>query len=126
MNTTRLLILATLCLSLFLHGCKDDDLGSINEEEVITTLKLTLTPIGGGTAAVLQFRDIDGGGGNAPVITTDTLNANTNYNVAIEVLNESVNPVGNITDEIAEENEDHQFFFQPATGLHLTFAYADT
>ena len=93
----------TLCSSSFLNGCKEDETGPINEEEVITTLRLTFTPVGGGTAAILQFQDTDGGGGNAPVITADTLNANTNYNVAIEVLNESVNPTSNISDEIAEE-----------------------
>lgn len=117
-----ILVFTTLCL---MNACKEDN-PPVNEEEVITTLRATFTPSAGGTTAVLQFRDIDGAGGNAAVITTDTLSANTDYNVSIEVLNESVTPVDTITHEIEEENEAHQFFFQPAAGLNLTFTYADT
>jgi hypothetical protein len=126
MKTTKwMLLLTTLYCSFFLGGCKDDE-GPVNPEELITTLRLTFTPTVGGTAAVLQFRDIDGDGGNAPVITADPLMASASYNVAIEVFNESVTPADTITHEIEDEDEDHQFFFQPAAGLNLTFTYADT
>lgn len=120
-----LLVFTTLSFSAFLNGCKDDAPDPVNEEELITTLRLTFTPAAG-TPSVLQFQDLDGDGGNPPVITSDTLNANTNYAVAISVLNESESPVEDITTEIQNEGEEHQFFFQPAAGLNLTFTYNDT
>jgi hypothetical protein len=53
------------------------------------------------------------------------LAANEVYNVAIEVLDESKTPADNITAEIAEEKNDHQFFFVPSVGLNLTNTYQD-
>ena len=102
----------------------DDDLIIPNEEEVITTLKYTLTPSGGGTAVVMTFRDLDGDGGNAPVITGGTLTPNTTYSAVITLLNETENPVDNITNEVAAEAEEHQFFYK-ATIIASTFTYSD-
>lgn len=111
-------------------GCKkdEDDVAPPtqppNEEEVITTLRLTFTPNGGGATKVMHFVDLDGDGGNAPVITADTLSATTTYSVSIEVLNESESPAEDITAEITAEDEEHQFFFQ-VSGANATVAYAD-
>ncbi len=125
MNTIKLIfaLTAVVCLGTLITGCEDPE--PVNQEELITTLKLTFTTVGGGSK-VLQYRDLDGIGGNAPVIISDTLTANTNYSVSVEVLNESVNPADSINAEIRAEDEDHQFFFQPAAGLNLSFSYADT
>ena len=48
--------------SLALAACSDDG-GSTNAEELITTVRLTFTPAGGGTAIVAEFDDPDGDGG---------------------------------------------------------------
>jgi hypothetical protein len=77
------------------------------------------------SVAQLIFRDTDGDGGNAPVITTDPLKANTVYTGAITLSNESVSPAEDITEEVAEEKEAHQFFLN-ATVSGLTISYADT
>ncbi len=119
-----ILVLAALYFSVFLNGCKEDNPAPINEEELITTLRLTFTPTAG-AAAILQWQDLDGSGGNFPVITTDTLSANVAYAVTVEILNESVIPVDTITTEIQEEGEVHQFFFQPDSALNLDFTYSD-
>ena len=80
-------------IALALFACKDDDENEPvtpiipNEEEVITTVRYTLTPQGGGTASVFSFQDLDGDGGNAPVITADSLDANVTYTGAIEFIN---------------------------------------
>lgn len=101
-----------------------------NAEELITTMIYTLTPVsGGGSTVIYTFRDLDGDGGNLPVITIsgnggDTLVTGAIYNGTIELLNESTNPVVNITEEVEAESEDHQFFFD-IIGLHATIAYAD-
>lgn len=97
----------------------------VNEEELITTLILTFTD--GATPAnvyELRFTDEDGDGGNAPVITGDTLPAGTALQLALRVLDESGSTPEEITEEIQAEDEEHQFFFQ-VTDANLQIAYAD-
>lgn len=105
-------------------SCNDDDVEIPNEEELITTLSYTLTPATG-NPVILIFQDLDGDGGNDPVITNGTLEANTEYNGSLELLNESESPAENITEEIEEEAEEHQFFFS-STVPGLSVAYDDT
>lgn len=110
----KIQFLATfLFAGLLLTGCDDDDNPVvINEEEVITTLTATLTPVGGGTAITLQTRDLDGDGPNIPVITVSgNLAANTVYNGTLVLLNETESPAEDITEEVEEESDEHQFFF---------------
>ena len=103
---------------LLFTGCKKDDPVIPNEEEVITTLNYTLIPSDGGTPVVLSFQDLDGDGGDPPVITGGTLAMNTTYNGSLELLNETETPPGDITEEVEEEADEHQFFFQ---GLYILF-----
>lgn len=110
--------------SLFFAGCEKDDPIIENEEEVITTLNYTLIPSGGGAAVVLSFQDLDGDGGNDAVITGGTLVANETYTGALDLLNAAESPAESITEEIEEEDEDHQFFFQSDIS-GLSVAYAD-
>lgn len=93
-----------------LSSCKKDPIIP-NEEELITTLTYTLTPVGGGSAVEFKFLDLDGDGGNAPIITEGVLLANTTYTGSLTLLNETETPADNITLEIAEEALAHQFFY---------------
>ena len=65
---TYALIMATVVT---LSSCSNDDNNDapVNEEELITTVTAIYTPVGGGTAITLQYKDLDGEGANAPVIT---------------------------------------------------------
>lgn len=109
-----------------LGSCNDPEEPEIpNEEEVITTLSYTLTPDGGGTAVVMTFQDLDGDGGNAPTINGGELMANTTYSGSLELLNEIESPAEDITLEVDEEGEEHQFFFQ-STVSGLTVSYDDS
>ena len=115
MKKINLLLAIGALSALFVTSCKKDEPEAPvipNEEEVITTLNYTLTPEGGGTSVTLTFQDLDGDGGNAPVISEGTLAANTTYNGSVELLNELENPAENITEEVEEEALDHQFFFE--------------
>ena len=104
----------------------DDDHHGPGEEELITTLKLTLTPTGGGSALTVQFQDLDGEGGDAPVVDRIVVAAGTDYDGAVQVLNESESPPENITEEVEEEAEAHQFFFETLGRFSpATVAYAD-
>lgn len=121
--------LALLLLTTFiLPGCKKEEPGAsgppANEEELITTVRLHLRSVGGTEHKHWTYRDIDGPGGNDPVLEVDTLSADSVYHVEIEVLNESASPVDTITHEIDDEGAEHQFFFQPS-GVNITVAYDD-
>ena len=125
MNILKNLLLLALLASASFLACGDDDDPEIpNEEELITTLNYTLVPNGGGTTVVFSFRDTDGDGGEAPVITGGTLESNKVYSGSMELLNESETPSEDITEEIEEEDAEHQFFFS-STKADVVIAYAD-
>ncbi len=106
-------------------SCKDDDPPIPNEEELITTLIYTLTPAGGGAAIEFTFRDLDGDGGNDPVITTFPLDSGVVYHGEIVLLNESETPAGDISAEVFDEADEHQFFYS-VHQAQVTIAYEDS
>jgi len=110
-NTLKFLWALPLFAVISLTSCDKDDPEIPNEEELITTLVYTLTPEGGGTPVEFRFTDLDGDGGDAPVITNGTLASNTTYSGVITLLNEAETPIEDITAEVEEEDEDHQLFF---------------
>ena len=104
----------------------DDDPEPENEEELITTLIMTFTNVDDPNDEVeAKFQDLDGDGGDAPVITNPTLTNGATYRAEIEVLNESVSPTEDITEEVEEEGEEHQFFFASSNASLLSFSYLD-
>ncbi|WP_181307290.1 type 1 periplasmic binding fold superfamily protein [Rufibacter sp. XAAS-G3-1] len=104
----------------------DEDPAPTNEEELITTLQLTMVPQGGGTTVTATYRDLDGDGGQAPAVTGAQLAANKTYAVTVQVLDESKTPAEDITEEVEEEGDEHQFFYVVSSGLNLSVAYNDT
>lgn len=121
---SKSIIFLMLTMVVYLSSCVKDDPIIPNEEEVITTLTYTLTPDNSGDPVIFSFQDLDGDGGNAPIITNGVLMANTNYVGSLELLNETEDPAEVITAEIQTEAEEHQFFFQ--TSLNdLVMAYLD-
>lgn len=123
--TNKFISFSTLLIFSFVFiACEKDDPIITNEEELITTVNYTLTPMNGGEAVVLRFVDLDGDGGDDPIITGVTLEANTIYTGTLELLNESEVPAESINEEIQDEDEDHQFFFQ-STIDGLVVSYTD-
>jgi len=128
--TMKIKFFGALAISLLvgLSACKkEQETPTVpNEEEVITTLTYTLTPTAGGTPVVFSFKDLDGDGGNDPVIVHADLKANTEYMGVIELLNEQETPAEDITAEIKEEDDEHQFFYQnDISGLHVHYMDQD-
>jgi len=113
------LFIAALCFT----SCEKDEPEVENEEELITTLIYTLTPAGGDPVE-LRFTDLDGDGGNDPVVNSQILSSGTTYTGAVRFLNESEIPAEEITEEIEEEDAEHQVFFQSSIS-GLSFAYTD-
>ncbi len=126
MRTIKFLSMLALTGVLF-TSCSDDDDGTpapVNEEEVITTMNVTLTA-GSQPTVTLQSQDLDGDGPNAPVINiSGNLAANTTYAGTIELLNETETPAEDITEEVEEEDEEHQFFFT-VSGAIASVTYSD-
>ena len=109
--------------AIFSTSCSNDDT-PVNEEEVITTVRTTLT--GGGQVITLTSRDLDGDGPNAPVVTVSgNLVAGTTYTGSTEFLNELEDPAEDITVEVEEEGADHQVFYQLPSSIG-TVTYTDT
>jgi hypothetical protein len=120
--------LSILCIAvLSITACSNDDdtPAPIVEEEVITTMTVTLTPAVG-DEITLEKKDLDGDDGpNPPVINVSgNLAANTTYSGSIELLNETESPAEDITEEIEELDKEHQFFFS-ATNAIASFRYDD-
>lgn len=128
----QLPLLLTLTLTFLLTGCSNDDDTTdppviVNEEEIITTLTVVLIPNGGGTPIILEIKDLDGDGPKLPVFNDyEKLSSNTTYNGVITLLNETVDPAENITDEVEEESNEHQFFYTVGNGLNITTTYSNT
>jgi hypothetical protein len=120
----HVLVLASIII--LAASCSDDNPIAVNEEELITTVTVTLTSQADGTEIVLNSVDLDGDGPDAPVVTVSgNLAANTIYTGATEVLNETEDPAEDITVEVLEEGVEHQFFYTFFNGLAST-EYTDT
>lgn len=105
----------------------EDDQHDQDENELITTLRLTATNAANAAdVRTFSFADTDGDGGNPPTIDTIVLAANAVYEVSISVLDESKTPAVDISAEIAAKKNEHQFFFTPSNGLNLSNTYQDT
>ena len=115
-------------LAPFVLSCGSDDDAPppvINEEEVITTVILTLIS-NNGQEIVMTSQDLDGDGPNEPEITVSgNLSVATTYSGSVRLLNETVTPAENITDEVSAEGTEHQFFYTMGGGLNLTASYQD-
>ncbi len=126
MNLNRFTLSACF-ISIFFFACSNDETPvEIVEEEVITTMNVTLAPQGGGTNITLSSQDLDGDGPNAPTVTVSgNLAANTTYDGSIVLLNETETPAENITTEVEAEDDLHQFFFGVSGALEATTDYSN-
>lgn len=120
MKNLKFLTAALVASSLFIGCSKDDDPQAVNEEEIITTMTVTLEPADGSTDVILEFRDLDSDGPNEPEITDGILAAGVTYSGSIVLLNEAEEPADNITEEVEEENLEHQFFYTVGSSLDVT------
>ncbi len=115
---------SVIVFSSFFYSCKDKDKdpsnpAPINPQELITTVKLILTDASdSNNTFTVQWKDADGPGALAPVIDTLLLDTTKTYNAVVSVLDETKSPVDDITKEIKEEAEAHQFFYTLSSNLN--------
>ena len=121
-------LLTTIFATALIFSCSSDDDSTpepVLEEEVITTMTITLTA-DGQADVILQTQDLDGDGPDLPVVTVSgDLSENTMYSGSIVLLNETEDPAENITEEIEEEALEHQFFYTIGNGLNAETDYND-
>ena len=117
-----------ICLiGLLTTSCSDDNTPptQIDEEELITTLVVTLNSNTGQTI-ILSSQDLDGDGPNEPTVSVSgPLNVATTYTGVIELLNETESPAEPIHEEVAAESEEHQFFYTQSANLGVITQYLD-
>lgn len=88
-----------------------------NEPEIFTDVELIFTAEDGTVVRALA-EDPTGGLGVASSFTVDpfTLKANTTYTLTFELLNRLVTPVEDVQEEILDEDDEHQMFFEFTDG----------
>ena len=116
-------ILLALSLGLLLTACKKDEPSPVEDNELITTLRLTFTE--GTNKLVYTIKDLDGDGKNPPVADVIKLGANKTYTVTTEFLDETKTPIANTTLEIEKESAEHLIVFEQTPATIMTIARTD-
>ncbi len=124
MKTINNLTIITITTILVFSSCKKDDPKKpveTNSQEVLTTVLLTGYNIDDSLNAKYQFsykwEDLDGDGGNSPIIDTIALDSGIRYNCKVLILDKTKSPIETVSDEIENEKNAHQFFYTPSTNL---------
>lgn len=120
-------MLAIVTASIF-SSCKVSDPEDHNEQESFTTVKLVYTNTADASdkpEATIKFKEGFGHGGDLlEKNETIKLKADASYTVELILLDESKTPAEVMSEEVEEEGEAHQIFYQ-ASGASLTVTYAD-
>ena len=111
MKITKTLASVLLLASIIFVGCKKDPVTPQNEEELITTMILSLQKQGSSTVQNFTFNDPDGIGGISATIDSIIIEKAAIYSAKITLLNSQSTPVDSISNEVLEEGTDHQFFY---------------
>ncbi|MFD2246897.1 hypothetical protein [Pontibacter ruber] len=94
-------------------ACDDDDEPAAeSEQEMITTVTLSLVPSGKGQSVTATWKDADGiTGSQQPTIDVLNLAPNTTYTGTLTILDESKTPAANISQEVEAEGDEHELFY---------------
>ena len=124
MKTTKILSVILILITVF-AGCKKDPVTPPNEEELITSLILSLQKQGSLIVQNFIFNDPDGSGGITATIDSIIIDQAAIYSAKITLLNTQVTPADTISNEVLEEGKNHQFFYQSTPDNVLSgFTYA--
>jgi hypothetical protein len=107
---------AFVIAALTFTSCKPDEVAppkAENEEEIITDIKLVFTNDADTNDVVeASVKDPDGAGvQELEVLNAINLDKNKTYTLTLEIMNKLKSPGEDITEEIKEEGDEHQFFF---------------
>lgn len=122
MRKITLSIFAIIAFAASFTACKKDPVENpvVTEEELITTLKLTVTDSNNVSQSFVYKIENGFGSTTQGNIQIDTIRLTPNYvySYTLGVLNESENPAEDVTGEVISEKDEHLFFLAsaPATG----------
>ncbi|MEM6397588.1 MAG: GTP cyclohydrolase [Bacteroidota bacterium] len=111
-------LFALLAVLVLVSGCEDDDAPEpVNDPEVITDVKLIFTNVADASDVVeANAQDPDGDGVEDLMILDDiNLDVDKTYTLTYEIFNNLETPGEDIGEEIAEEDDEHQFFYSFST-----------
>ncbi|MEM8586289.1 MAG: GTP cyclohydrolase [Bacteroidota bacterium] len=116
----RFSLLALVAILTLVTACGDDDDAPepVNEPEVITDVKLIFTNVDDANDVVeASAQDPDGDGVEELMIMGPiNLGVNKTYTLTYEIFNNLEMPGEDIGEEIAEEDDEHQFFYSFTEG----------
>ncbi len=123
----QLLFIMPLAALLALTACdKDDSTPQQNESEVISKVLVTLIDSASGSRFMFAYEDADGDGGAAPVIDTVQLISGHTYYSSLRVFDVTLADTAiELTGEIEEEAEAHQFFYTTPVNLFIRYDETD-
>jgi len=119
----NLTIATIIAISTFSSCSKDDPKQPLanNPQEVLTTILVQGFNQNDSLNANYQFtykwEDLDGDGGNLPVIDTLKLDSGIVYKCKIIILDKTKTPFDTVSNAIEEEKNAHQFFYSPSANL---------
>lgn len=122
MNSLKFVVITIFLGALIsLSGCDNEDPIPENIPELITRVTLKFTPAGGGSAITVTATDPDGQGVQ-DIIVDGPINLlkGVQYTLSLELINGLYKPGDdgyNITTEVEEEGDEHQFFFSFSDGV---------
>jgi hypothetical protein len=121
LNSLKVSAFIALVLSIA-AGCKKEDSDPVepNDNELITTVALSITEQGTQNTSVFKWEDIDGPGGAVPVVDNILLKAGKSYDVRLDLTDASKNPPVSITSEVSEEGDVHRFYYAPSASMTIS------
>lgn len=118
------LTILTIATIFAFSSCKKDDPKkpvATNPQEVLTTVLISGYNLNDSLNTNYQFsykwEDLDGDGGNNPIIDTITLDTGVVYRCKVLILDKTKTPFDTVSIAIEEEKNEHQFFYTPSANL---------
>jgi hypothetical protein len=118
------IIIAFISLTL-LGSCKKSEDAKVpidnTPQEQITTVLLRgynkNNPADSNYFIAVKWEDLDGNGGNAPIIDSLLLDTGITYSMNLVLLDKTKTPVDTISNEVLERGSIHQLFYTPSSSL---------
>ncbi|MEN2283919.1 hypothetical protein AAGF08_17390 [Algoriphagus sp. SE2] len=127
----NLYVLSAILFSMVLISCESDDPVMENDEEVITDVTLRFTELDNSGATVgdpFEFLASDPQGIELGTPTIETVNLTKGKTYKLEILLYNSIADEDITEEVQEESDEHQFYFLGSAFVGspiLTYSYND-
>lgn len=125
MNTFNKLTIALAASTLIITACEKENIDATkpqdnNAQELITTVVLNGYNVNNPSLNQIsvKWEDLDGDGGNAPIIDTLQLDSGITYRVNVLMLDKTKTPFDTISNEVLKEANEHQLFYTLSSNLN--------